>query len=118
MVRDSRILGHNIGNKVVDSINPDRDQIYAYGNSSTLEYTNSYGSISAALAASPQNKLKLVKENFKKAVSLGESLVILDMKKMPVDKNRYKWVKKYPNENKPGFEDEEMIDVIKQLTFN
>ncbi len=117
-VRDNRILGHNIRNNVVDSFNPDKDQIYAYGNSSTLEYTNSYASISAALAASPQNKVKLVKENLKKAVNLGESLVNLDGEKMPIDENRYLWVKKYHKENKPGFEDDAMIDAIKQLTCN
>ena len=117
-VRDSRILGHNIRKKVVDSYNPDRDQIYAYGNSSTLEYTNSYASISAALAASPQGKVKLTKENLKKAVNHGLSLLELDETKMPVDENRYKWVKQYHKEEKPGFEDDDLVDTVKQLTFN
>ncbi|MBA2653322.1 MAG: hypothetical protein H0U73_13825 [Tatlockia sp.] len=59
-----------------------------------------------------------MKENLTKAINHGERLANLDGKKMPIDENRYKWVNKYHKENKPGFEDEGMIDVIKQLTYN
>lgn len=114
-VRDNRKLGHDIRNESVASYNPDRDQIYAYGSASALEYNNSYASISAALAASPQSKVKLVKANLHKAVDFGEQLVALDEKIIPIDSDRLEWIKSFYKKGKPGFRDDAVLDTIKQL---
>lgn len=116
-VKDSLNLGHNIKNNVVESYNSDKDQLYAYGNSSMLELTNSYASISTALAASPQGKIKLTKANLNQAIKHGLKLLDLDKKTMPINEKRYDLVNEYHINEMPGFEDEETIDVIKQLTF-
>lgn len=116
-VRDTRYLGHNIRKNKVKSYNSARDQIYAYSNSSVLEYQNSYSSISAALAASELSQVKLTKAMLTKAVNQGLKLIELDEPLKPINKNRYKWVKHFHNTEKPGFDDEEVLDAIKQLTF-
>lgn len=116
-VEESLNLGHDIKNKVVESHNSNRDRLYAYGKASMLELTDSYSSISTALAASPQGKIKLVKANLNQASKHGSKLLDLDNKKMPVNEKRYNLVHKYHINEMPGFEDEDTIDMIKQLTF-
>lgn len=115
-VRDNRILGHNIREARVASYSPNRDQIYAYGRSSVLEYTDNYSSISTALAASSEGQGELAKTNLIKAAVHGSKLLELDEKRRPVDANRWTWVHRYHKEGKPGFEDEGTVDAIKQLS--
>ncbi|HLB57321.1 MAG TPA: hypothetical protein VJL60_00745 [Gammaproteobacteria bacterium] len=117
-VSDKRLLGHQIRkNEGIDSFNPERDQLYAYGDASSLEYANSYASISMALAASLQKKIKLTSATLNKAIQQGEKLMELDAKSKIINRNRLFWVQKYHNEQQPGFEDKAIVDAVRQLTF-
>jgi hypothetical protein len=115
-VRNHRKLGHQLRQGVVKSCNSDRDQLYAYGRSATMEYENSYSSISAALAASPQKKVKQVSQTLKKAIKHGEKIANLDEGASIIDSDRLKWVVNYSKKEQPGFEDDQIVDAVKQLS--
>lgn len=115
-VRNKRILGHEIRKHPERHRNVQRDQLYAYSAASSIEISDSYSSISTALAASPLSK-KLTKATLKKATQHGAKLLELDDKRLPVDQNRLQWVKTFHKQEKPGFEHDDLVDSVRKLSM-